>query len=282
MSPLIKDMLSGREFYLGKARCCCWYCVVFEERGMMMSKHIAFAGKGGTGKTTIAALVIRYLVANKKGTVLAVDADPNATLFEALGVEVTETLSDIVEIVKDEKGVDDSTRQEMIETRFYENALIKADGYDMIVMGAPRQEGCYCFPNAVLKNSIIKLEENYDYMIIDNEAGMEHISRGTIQDVDTLLVVSDGSIKGVRAAKRIYELIQTLPFDVGKAYLIVTRIDDPALLQEEIDASGLKLLGVVPYDAQLAEFDLYGKPIVELPEDSLAVQAVNNFCEKIF
>jgi CO dehydrogenase maturation factor len=246
-----------------------------------MSKHIAFAGKGGTGKTTIAALMIRYLVANKKGTVLAVDADPNATLFEALGVEVTDTLSDIVNYVKEKKGVDDSTRQELIETRFKENALIKADGYDMIVMGAPRQEGCYCFPNAVLKNSIIKLEENYDYMIIDNEAGMEHISRGTIQDVDTLLVVSDGSIKGVRAAKRINELTKSLTFDVGEAHLVITRIDDPAPLQEEIDASGLKLLGVIPYDSQLAEFDLQGKPLMELPEDSPAVQAVNDICKKV-
>lgn len=252
------------------------------ERGMMMSKHIAFAGKGGTGKTTIAALTLKYLVDNNKGKVLAVDADPNATLYEALGVEVKETLSDIVEDVKEKKELDDSERQEIIQTRFFESALLKADGYDMIVMGAPRQEGCYCFPNAVLKNTIIKLEDKYDYMVIDNEAGMEHISRGTIQDVDTLLVVSDGSIKGVRAAKRIYELIQTLPFDVGEAYLIVTRIDDPALLQEEIDASGLKLLGVVPYDAQLAEYDLYGKPIVELPEDSPAVQAVNSICDQIF
>ncbi len=246
-----------------------------------MAKHIAFAGKGGTGKTTIAALIIKYLVANKKGTVLAVDADPNATLYEALGIEATHTLSDIVEEAKEKKGLDDSTKKDYIENKFIEDALVKSTGYDLFVMGAPRQSGCYCFPTTVLKNCIINLENNYDYMIIDNEAGMEHISRGTIQDVDTLLVVSDGSIKGVRAAGRIFELTKSLSFDVGEAYLIVTKIDDPAPLQDEIDAAGLKLLGVIPYDTLLTEYDLHGKPLLDLPDDSPAVKATREICEKI-
>jgi CO dehydrogenase maturation factor len=251
------------------------------ERSMVMAKHIAVAGKGGTGKTTIASLIVRHLVADNKGKVLAVDADPNATLFEALGIEITTTLSDIVEESKEKREDDDSTRQEFIETRFKEDALHKADGYDMLVMGAPRQEGCYCFPSAVLKNSILKLEDDYDYMIIDNEAGLEQISRGTIQDADIMLFISDGSVKGVRAAGRIYELAKGLSFDMGEAYLIITQIDDITLLQKEIDATGLKLLSVVPYDPILAEYDLYGKPLLDLPEDSLAVKAVKEIFDKI-
>lgn len=247
-----------------------------------MAKHIALAGKGGTGKTTIAALIVRYLSADKKKSVLAVDADPNATLEEALGIEVTKTLSDIVEEVKEQKDIDDAEREEYIKTKFSEDALIKGPGYDLLVMGAPRQAGCYCFPNAVLKNAIIQQERNYEYMIIDNEAGLEHISRGTIQDVDTMLVISDGSIKGVRAAGRIYELAKSLSFHIGEAYLIVTKLDDPAPLEAEIEKTGLELLGVVPYDTQLTEYDLEGKPLLELPDDSPAVKAVREICDKIF
>lgn len=247
-----------------------------------MAKHIALAGKGGTGKTTIAALIIRCLTADKKKSVLAVDADPNATLDEALGIEITQTLSDIVEEIKEQKGIDDSEREKYIQTKFSEDALIKGPGYDMLVMGAPRQSGCYCFPNAVLKNSIIQQERNYDYMIIDNEAGLEHISRGTIQDVDTMLFISDGSIKGVRAAGRIYELAKSLSFHIGEAHLIVTKLDDPAPLEAEIEKTGLELLGVVPYDTQLTEYDLEGKPLLELPDDSPAVKAVREICDKIF
>lgn len=246
-----------------------------------MAKHIAVAGKGGTGKTTIASLIIRNLVADNKGKVLAVDADPNATLFEALGIEITTTLSDIVEEVKEKKEADDTDRQEFIRNKFTDEALIKSDGYDMLVMGAPRQEGCYCFPSSVLKNSILELEDDYDYMIIDNEAGLEHISRGTIQDADVMLFISDGSAKGVRAAGRIYELAKSLSFDMGKAYLVITQIDDISLLQQEIAATGLELLSVVPYDPVLAEYDLYGKPLLDLPQDSLAVKAVREIFNKI-
>ena len=247
-----------------------------------MAKHIALAGKGGTGKTTVASLIVKNLVAGNKGRVLAVDADPNATLHEALGVELRVTLSDIVESIKEAKGVADSEREDYIKTKFAEEALIESDGYDLLLMGPSLQEGCYCFPNAVLKNCIIELENDYDYMIIDNEAGLEHISRGTIQDVDTMLVISDGSVKGVRAAGRIYELAKNLAFDIGEAHLIITKIDDITLLQEEIEASGLKLLGVIPYDKKLTEYDLYGKPLLDLPDDSPAVKSVREICEKIF
>ncbi|MEG3067644.1 MAG: AAA family ATPase [Syntrophaceticus schinkii] len=247
-----------------------------------MAKHIALAGKGGTGKTTVASLIIKNLVAGNKGRVLAVDADPNATLHEALGMELTCTLSDIVETVKEQKSADDSDREGYIKTKFTEEALIRSDGYDLLVMGPSRQAGCYCFPNAVLKNCIIQLENDYDYMVIDNEAGLEHISRGTIQDVDTMLVISDGSVKGVRAAGRIYELAKSLAFDIGEAYLIITKINETALLQKEIEATGLELLGIIPYDTQLTEYDLYGKPLLDLPEDSPAVKAVREICDKIF
>jgi CO dehydrogenase maturation factor len=245
-----------------------------------MSKHIAVAGKGGTGKTTLAAMLVRYLTETGRGSVLAVDGDFNSTLNEALGVEVESTIAQILSDIKQNKVPATMTKDMYIEWNLRQ-AMIETDGYDLLVMGGPQGSGCYCFPSEILKRHLELLDTNYDYMVIDNEAGMEHISRGTIENIDILLVISDATAKGVRTAGRIYNLAKHLQIKIGAAYLIVTRMTDPSLLGSEIEATGLELLGAIPDDPLVTEYDLRGKPLLELPADSPAVSASRNMFEKL-
>jgi len=247
---------------------------------MERSKHIAVAGKGGTGKTTTAALLIRYLIEHKKGSILAVDADPNSNLNEALGVKVENSISNILVDVKKNNVPTGMTKQTYLELKLHQS-LTETKYYDLLVMGGPQGPGCYCFPTELLKKHIDVLDSNYDYMVIDNEAGMEHISRETIENVDILLLISDPTAKGVRTVGRIYELAKSLKINIGEAYIIITKTEDASDLQYEIDATGLKLLGVVPNDPLVAEYDLKGKPLMELPEDSLAVRATREIFGKL-
>jgi CO dehydrogenase maturation factor len=245
-----------------------------------MSKHIAVAGKGGTGKTTLASMLIRYLAEAKKGSVLAVDADFNSTLNEALGLEVAATIAKILADVKQNKIPTGMTKDVFIELQLHQ-ALIETEDYDLLVMGGPQGPGCYCFPSEILKRHLDSLDKNYDYMVIDNEAGMEHISRELIENVDILLVISDATAKGVRTAGRIYDLSRRLQIRIGAAYLIVTRIADPEPLRSDIEATGLELLGAIPDDPLVAEYDLLGKPLMDLPADSPAVSASMKLFDKL-
>jgi CO dehydrogenase maturation factor len=245
-----------------------------------MSKHIAVAGKGGTGKTTLASMLVRYLVETGKGSVLAVDADFNSTLNEALGLEVSDTIANVLADIKKNKVPTGMTKDVFIELKLHQ-ALIETRDYDLLVMGGPQGPGCYCFPSEILKRNLESLDKNYDYMVIDNEAGMEHISRETIENVDILLVISDATAKGVRTAGRIYELAKRLQIRIGAAYLIVTRIADPEPLRSDIEATGLELLGVIPDDPLVTEYDLQGKPLMGLPADSPAVSASMKLFDKL-
>jgi CO dehydrogenase maturation factor len=245
-----------------------------------MSKHIAVAGKGGTGKTTLASMLVRYLVETGKGSVLAVDADFNSTLNEALGLEVSDTIANVLADIKKNKVPTGMTKDVFIELKLHQ-ALIETRDYDLLVMGGPQGPGCYCFPSEILKRNLESLDKNYDYMVIDNEAGMEHISRETIENVDILLVISDATAKGVRTAGRIYELAKRLQIRIGAAYLIVTRIADPEPLRSDIEATGLELLGVIPDDPLVTEYDLQGKPLMDLPADSTAVSASMKLFDKL-
>jgi len=245
-----------------------------------MAKHIAMAGKGGTGKTTMAALLIKYLVEQKKGAVLAVDADPNANLNEALGYEISNTISSILVDIKKGDVPTGMPKETYLQFELH-RALIETAYIDLLVMGGPQGPGCYCFPTDILKRHLTNLDRSYDYMVVDNEAGMEHISRKTIEDVDIMLVVSDATVKGVRTAGRIYELTRSLNIKAGDAYLIITKTSDPAPLQSEIEATGLRLLGAVPNDSMILDYDLKGKPMLELPADSPAVQATREMFGKL-
>ncbi len=241
-----------------------------------MARHIAVAGKGGTGKTTFAALLIRYLVENKKGSILAVDADPNANLNEALGVEVDTVIADVLEATKNPKAIPAGMSKDIFIEYQLAQALVETRDFDLLTMGRPQGPGCYCYPNDLLHKHLESLSDNYDYMVIDSEAGLEHISRRIIQHVTDLFVMSDASARGIRSAGRVRELVQELQLPIGNQYLVITRAaGDLAPLQEEIERTGLPLQGVIPYDEQLVAFDTLSKPLFALPADAAAVQAVN-------
>jgi CO dehydrogenase maturation factor len=197
-----------------------------------MTTTIALAGKGGTGKTTLAGLLIRYLIQHRLGDVLAVE---------------------------------------------------EGDGFDLLAMGRPEGQGCYCAANHMLRTIVDGICKTYDYVVMDNEAGMEHLSRRTTRDVDHLLLVSDASLRGLTAAEAMLALSHELDINVRKTSLIVNRVngDLPAAFQPRIEQMGLPLLATVPYDAQLAEFDGGGRPLVELPAESPVSQAADRIARQL-
>lgn len=244
-----------------------------------MTKTIAVAGKGGTGKTTVAALLIKYLVENEKGSVLAIDADPSTNLNLALGVPLEETVGDIREEalqgVQGSGSLGGMSRPDYLELRLNQ-ALVEEEGFDLLAMGRPEGPGCYCAANNMLRVCVDQLSKSYDYVVIDNEAGLEHLSRRTTRDVDLLLIVSDPTTRGLIAAARVAELIKELHTHVGQVGLVVNRLmssneDEPQLalpLQQIIADNDLQLLGLIPQDPTVAEFDALGKPLAELPPDA--------------
>jgi len=248
-----------------------------------MSIQIAVAGKGGVGKTTFTALLIRYLASHNKGAMLAVDADANANLSEALGLEVTQTISELLASTKAPGAIPVGMSQETYIEYKLQESLVESKSVDMLVMGGPDGPGCYCFPNNLLRKYMETLGKNYAYIIMDNEAGLEHISRKVSDDIDYMFVVSDSSARSIRSAGRVHDLVKTLKSKVKKIFLVLTKTQseaDVAELQQEINKTGLELIGIIPFDPELARYDLLSKPLFDLPESSLAVQAVNTICEK--
>ncbi|EGO64661.1 AAA family ATPase [Acetonema longum] len=248
-----------------------------------MTRQIAVAGKGGTGKTTFTSLLIRYLIEKKKGPILAVDADPNANLNEALGLKLGETISEVIARTKSAEGLPAGMTQETFIQYKLQSALVETKDVDLLVMGGPDGPGCYCFPNNILRKHLENLSDGYNYTIMDNEAGMEHISRRVTSAVDILFIVSDTSARGIRSAGRVHSLVRSLSSRIKEIYLIVTKnqTGDLEALQAEIAATGLTLIGVIPYDACIVRYDLESKPLFDLPEDSPAVTAVNAICDKV-
>jgi CO dehydrogenase maturation factor len=247
-------------------------------------KQIAIAGKGGVGKTTFSALMIRYLLKNKPGkSILAVDADANANLNEALGLEVENTISTMLEDTKKPNAIPTGMTKEMYIEFKLQDALAETDNFDLLVMGNPQGSGCYCYPNDLLRKHLETLRKSYDYVTVDNEAGLEHLSRRVISDVDMLIVVSDASARSIRSAGRVHDIVKSVNLDVKELYLVVTKVTGNEIeeLQGEIDKTGLKLIGTVPLDPMVAEFDVKSKALIDLPDDSAAVQAVDAILSKI-
>lgn len=247
-----------------------------------MTYSIGLAGKGGTGKTTIAGLLIKYLTEKGKTPVLAVDADANANLNEVLGLEVEETLGDAREKMK--TGVSSGMTKDVFMEMKLQEAIVESSGFDLIVMGRPEGVGCYCAANSLLTVYLEKLIDNYSYVVMDNEAGMEHISRLTTNDIDLLLVVSDPTRRGIQAAGRIVELTHSLGLNISRRHLIINqaRTGQSEAITQAVQEYGLDLIGMVPEDPEVRDFDLNGKPTVELVNENRAVMAAYEIFEKIF
>jgi CO dehydrogenase maturation factor len=242
-----------------------------------MSRLIAVAGKGGTGKTTVSALVIKYLLKKKMTPVFAVDADPNYTLGDALGIEVEKSIGMMrEEFIGERAEIPAGMSKEAVLQRQLHAAIHEGKGMDLLVMGRQEGPGCYCYLNNVLRNFLDILSDDYKFVVVDNEAGMEHLSRRTTKKIDLLLVVCDHSVKAARAAGRIHELVDELQLKVGKRYLVLNRA--PAEIApevtEEIKRSGLELLVPVPEDPAIAQADAKGESLIDLPDDIASFQAL--------
>jgi CO dehydrogenase maturation factor len=247
-----------------------------------MPYTVALAGKGGTGKTTLAGLLIKYLLKKGKVPILAVDADCNANLNEVLGLSVADTIGGAREEMK--KGqVPGGMTKDIFMSMKMEEAIIESEGFDLIVMGQPEGAGCYCAANSLLQGFLEKLSDNYPYIVMDNEAGMEHISRLTTKNVDVLLVVSDASRRGLQAALRINELAHNLHIGVGKSYAVINQVKEPPsqMALEMLEEARLELAGTVPLDDTIYEFDFQGRPTIEMPEDCDAVKAAFRIYDNI-
>ncbi|MGL5347649.1 MAG: AAA family ATPase [Peptostreptococcaceae bacterium] len=253
-----------------------------------MGYNIAVAGKGGTGKTSLTGLLINNLTTNNKGPVLVVDADANANINEVLGIEIEATIGSIREEVNQREKQGNAFPGGMTKAQYLQyrlnTCLSEGDGYDLIVMGRSEGEGCYCYVNGILREQTDKLSDAYDYLVIDNEAGMEHLSRKTTKHIDTLLLVSDCSRRSVQAVARIRDLARELKLNVGEIYLIVNKVPNGILndgIKEEIDKHNLNLIGVVPMDEMIYEYDSSGIPLVQLPKDSKSKVAINDIITKL-
>ena len=253
-----------------------------------MTHTIAVAGKGGVGKTTVCGMLIDALIKDGKGPLLVVDADANSNLNEVLGVEVETTLGAVrEEIAQAELRGDvipkNMTKADYAEYRF-NSALVEEDDFDMLVMGRTQGKGCYCYVNGILKTQVDKYVSNYRYTVIDNEAGMEHIARGTLPHVDTLLLVSDCSRRGIQAVGRIAEMVQELNLKPTTMRLIVNRAPNGVLsegVKEEIAAQKLDLLGVLPQDEAVYEADCDGRPSSKIPDSSPMKQALHALLKQL-
>jgi CO dehydrogenase maturation factor len=247
-----------------------------------MGYTIAIAGKGGTGKTTIAALLVRILTEKKVGSVLAIDADPNSNLAEALGIEANMSIGQIVdEIAKDPQKIPPGISKDRFIEYQIQTAIQEVDGFDVLSMGRPEGPGCYCYVNNVLRNLAGKLVKDYDYIVIDNEAGFEHLSRRTTRNADTLIVVSDATIPGLRAAQRISDLVKEMGIKTKKNLLLIN-FYDKYVEKEKIKNLDLDYIGHIPQDGQLSKLSLNGSSLMGLKEDAISIQALRKIGDKLW
>ena len=249
-----------------------------------MTKLIAVTGKGGVGKTTISALLVRYLVEKKSTPVLVVDADPNSNLNEVLGLQVEETIGSIREDMAERSGTlpGGMAKHDYLELKVQE-CLVESEGFDLLVMGRPEGPGCYCFANNVLRDVLKILSKQYERIIVDNEAGMEHMSRRITTVMDHLLIVSDPSLRSMLAAERIQELVRELKLSVGTMHILMNRVQNglSPQIEKKIEEMQIPLLGAIPEDMLLREFDGTGKPLIQLPDSSATVRKVIEIADQL-
>jgi len=260
-----------------------------------MTTTIALAGKGGVGKTTISGMVIKYLIQSQPGAVLAIDADPSSNLNMVLGLDLEWTVGDIREDilnqVKSSLGATGAamgtmpggvTKREFLDYEI-RSALSEGERFDLIAMGRSEGPGCYCAVNHNLRDVVDSISKNYRYVVIDNEAGMEHLSRRTTRDVQHLLIVSDPTQRGLVAAERIAEYRTALDIHIENVYLIVNRLPGvmPDALQARVDALEIPLLGVIPNNSELTTLEFSGEPVINLSNDSPVYQSIAGMMDSI-
>jgi CO dehydrogenase maturation factor len=261
-----------------------------------MTITIALAGKGGVGKTTISGMVIKYLSQTQPGSILAIDADPSSNLNMVLGLELEGTVGDIREgmlsQVKESLTAGGAamgglrggvSKHEHLDYEI-RSSLSEGLKFDLIAMGRSEGAGCYCAVNHNLRDVVDAMSNSYNFVVIDNEAGMEHLSRRTTRDVDILLVVSDTSQRGIVAAERIAEFRHAMDINIKKTVMILNRApsgDLPAPLKERLDQVDIPLVGVVPANDELVEFDFSGKPLVQLGDESPVYKAVVSIMDSV-
>jgi CO dehydrogenase maturation factor len=251
-----------------------------------LGKVIAVTGKGGTGKTAITAMLIRHLLKDsaRKYRILAIDADPDANLADAMGVTVKKTIGDMREFMQQSRYTTspDTDKQALFESKLFE-ILAEEEGYDLLVMGKPEGSGCYCFVNNLLRGIMDKTVSDYDLTIIDTPAGLEHLSRKTIPDLDILVVVTDESRRGLTTAERIRDLAGEIELRYKELYVVVNKVttERRQKVLENARGVGLKVIGTIPYDELLAKFDLVGDPLMGLPDDTPAVLEMKGVVKEI-
>ncbi len=253
-----------------------------------MGYTIAVAGKGGTGKTSLTGLLIDNLVKKGENPILVVDADANANINEVLGVDIQSTIGEIREEVSQREICGNGFPGGMTKAQYLKyrlnTSITEGNGYDLLVMGRSEGQGCYCYVNGVLREQTDSLSDSYKYLVIDNEAGMEHLSRKTTKHIDTLFLVSDCSRRSIQAVGRIKELVKELDLKVSNIHLIVNKAIDGQLhegVKEEIKIQNLDLIGVVPMDEMIYEYDSSGIPLVKLPEENKSKLAIKEILSKI-
>jgi CO dehydrogenase maturation factor len=249
-----------------------------------MSYTIAVAGKGGTGKTTLAALLIDEMIHRGKKPVLAVDADANANLNEHLGISAGKSVGGIREDMQGSinKVPVGMSKMDYVEMNIQES-LVESKDFDLLSMGRPEGAGCYCYANNLIRKYVDILSKNYPVVLIDNEAGMEHLSRRTTRHIDFLILMTDPSLRGLRTLGRIKELIAELNLDVRKVGVVVSRTQN-GLSKEfhrEVEKMGLNLTGMIPDDSSIYEHDSRGIPLTELPDNTPAKSAVREICSHL-
>ncbi|OGW93452.1 MAG: hypothetical protein A3G36_04070 [Omnitrophica bacterium RIFCSPLOWO2_12_FULL_45_13] len=247
-----------------------------------MGMIIAVNGKGGTGKSTVAGLIVDYIASKKLGSILAVDADPNSTLSDVLGIKIEQTMVGVVDETSKKK---DSLPAGMTKDRFIEMKIQESIGegsdFDLLAMGRPEGPGCYCYINSVLRNILNDVIHGYDFLVIDNAAGMEHISRRTERIIDKMVLVSDYSVIGVRSCVRIYALAKDMGIKIGRFFLIINKLAgslDP--LKGEIDSSGITLAGTIDYDEELLRLSLTNKPVSDIKNNRVR-NSIENIMKNI-
>lgn len=247
-----------------------------------MGKIIAVSGKGGVGKTLVSALLVKYLVESGKNGILAIDADPDSNLAESLGVEFRKTIGDLREEINELKNAVGIEKKKYLDAKAFE-ITIETEKFDLIVMGRPEGQGCYCAINHMLREIIDQTTKSYNYTVIDAEAGLEHLSRRTTQNVDIMLVVTDASKKGLQTAKRIKELANELEIEFERIYLILNRVkkENREKILEDAKTTGIEIIGEIPEDNEVLNYDLNGIPLINLPKESNVCREITRIGGKI-